>query len=202
MKQTPPTGRGTGGMDMTMVFGARAWGGDGRGVTGPLLARATSLAWGWTHAPALGRSPRGKPFFLHHPCRWLSLSHSGGYALCALSDDGPVGVDIEMVRPHRPQLPTYALSPEELAGFDGSWEEFARLWTLKESWCKMGDTPLYPPRRVRIPPDCPCRSYAGTGWRAAVCGGGALPGEIRWLSLEPEGGGTTPSCQTGPDVVC
>ena len=167
---------------MTWIFGVK--GRDGRTLSRPLLSRAVKLTWGWSVEPELGCSPRGKPFFAGRPDCWLSLSHSGGYALCALSDDGTVGVDIEIVRPHRPGLPEFALTREELEAFDGSWEEFTRLWTLKESWCKKEDLPLYPPRRAVVPLTCPRRSYAGEGWRAAVCCQGAPPEEIRWLSLE------------------
>ena len=117
--------------------------------------------------------------------RWFSLSHSGGLALCALSG-GPVGVDVERVRPRRAGLPAYVLSPAELARFDGSWEEFYRLWTLKEAWCKREDAPLYPPRNVPAPPPCPHAAYAGEGWRAAVCFHGAPPGGIRWLPLRTQ----------------
>lgn len=64
----------------------------------------------------------------------------------------------------------YALSPAEQAACRGDWGEFYRLWTLKESWCKREDSPLYPPREVVTPPPCPHRSYTGPGWP----GGGVL----------------------------
>ncbi len=103
--------------------------------------------------------------------------------MCALSS-GPVGADVELVRPHRSALPARVLSERELAGFDGSWEEFTRLWTLKESWCKLTDSPLWPPRRVETPPPCPYRCYEGPGWRAAVCAGDPPPRDIRWLLIK------------------
>ena len=164
---------------MTVVFGTK--GDDGKALSRPLLTHAVRETWGWTELPEPERSPRGKPEFSGRPGHWLSISHSGGYALCALSDDGPVGVDIEVVRPHRDGLPRYAMTAEEFAAFDGSWEEFARVWTLKEAWCKREDTPLFPPRRVVTPPSCPHQCYAGTDWRAAVCCAGQPPAEIRWL---------------------
>ncbi len=166
---------------MTVIFGVK--GADGRQLAHPLLNRAAALLWGWTRPPELERSPRGKPYFAGRPDRWLSLSHSGGYALCALSEDGEVGVDIEVVRPHRPELPAYALTEAEQRAFDGSWEEFTRLWTRKESWCKQTDRPLYPPRQAVVPEDCVCKTYQGPDWRAAVCCCGQPPEEIRWLSL-------------------
>lgn len=163
---------------MTVIYGIR--GEDGRRLSRPLLARAVNLAWGWNELPRIEVSSRGKPFFPDHLEKRFSLSHSGGIALCALSDGGAVGVDVELVRPHREGLPRYALSEEELAEFDGSWEDFARLWTLKESWCKRQDSPLFPPRRAGMP-DCPRRSYGGGGWRGAVCCSDEPPEDIIWL---------------------
>lgn len=167
---------------MTAVYGTR--GEDGRTLAWPLLAWAVRDCWGWRTLPPVERSPRGKPFFPGEVGRWFSLSHSGGIALCALSEDGPVGVDVELVRPRRAGLPAYVLSPAELARFDGGWEDFYRLWTLKESWCKREDAPLFPPREVPVPPPCPHRSYAGEGWRAAVCCEDEPPGGILWCGLE------------------
>lgn len=171
---------------MTAIYGTT--GQDGRQLAWPLLERAAGLCWGWTSLPLVERSPRGKPFFPGLDGRWFSLSHSGGLALCALSDF-PVGVDVELIRPRRAGLPRRVLSPSELAQFDGSWADFCRLWTLKESWCKREDIPLYPPQRVEFPPPCPYKSYAGENWRAAVCCRDAPPPDIIWLEsgLKQEG---------------
>lgn len=166
---------------MTAIYGTA--GEDGRQLAWPLLKRAAKFHWGWDILPLVERSPRGKPFFPTLPNRWFSLSHSGGLALCALSH-APVGVDVEVVRPRRSGLPQRVLSPGELACFDGSWEDFYRLWTLKESWCKREDVSLYPPGAVEAPPPCPNKSYAGEGWRAAVCCGDEPPDGILWCGLE------------------
>ena len=166
---------------MTVIYGVA--GTDGRALVRPLLAAAARKHWGWPALPPVERSPRGKPLFPGQPDRWFSLSHCGRLALCSLSDS-PVGVDIELVRPRRPGLPAYALSGDELSRFDGSWEEFYRLWTLKESWCKREDTPLFPPSQVETPPPCPYKSYAGAGWQGAICCSGLPPEEIRWVAAE------------------
>lgn len=167
---------------MTKIYGTT--GGDGRRLAWPLLSYAVKDAWGWDALPQVERSPRGKPLFAGQDGRWFSLSHSGGIALCALSD-APVGVDVELVRPRRAGLPAYALSDAEQAAFDGSWGDFYRLWTLKESWCKREDSPLFPPRDVPAPPPCPHQSYAGEGWRAAVCCSGTPPRGILWVEAAP-----------------
>ena len=167
--------------DMTIIFGSE--GTDGRLLSHPLLAKTLESVWGCDAECRLERSPRGKPYFADMPNRWLSLSHSGRYALCALSDEGEVGVDVEVIRTHRPGLPEYVLTPEEKAQFDGSWEDFTRLWTLKESWCKMKDIPLYPPSQVSMPKGCSYRSYTGPDWWAAICCEGVPPEEILWINL-------------------
>lgn len=168
---------------MTVIFGYQ--GVDGRALSGSVLAEGTKRIWGWETVPLLVRSGRGKPEFSGEPGKWLSISHSGGYCLCALSDDGPVGVDIEVVRPHGKNLPEKVMSEAELAAFDGSWEDFCRVWTLKESICKREDSPLWPPKKVGTPPDCPHASYSGAGWQAAVCCSGEPPEEICWLEELP-----------------
>ena len=165
---------------MTAVYGVS--GEDGRRLAWPLLKRAVGLCWGWTALPPVEHSPRGKPAFVGREDRWFSLSHSGGLALCALSE-APVGVDVELIRPRRAGLFTYVLSEGERAAFDGTWEDFFRLWTLKESWCKREDGPLYPPRAVETPPPCPHKSYAGAGWRAAVCCHDTPPEAVVWLDI-------------------
>ena len=166
---------------MTVIYGVK--GTDGRMLDWPLLELAVREQWGWTALPPVERSPRGKPCFAGLSDHWFSLSHSGGLALCALSS-APGGVDVELVRPRRESLPGHVLSEAERAGFDGTWEDFYRLWTLKESWCKREDSPLFPPREVAAPPSCPHKSYAGAGWRAAVCCGDEPPGEILWRSAD------------------
>lgn len=155
---------------------------DGHTAAWALLSRAMGDAWGWSELPALARGASGKPFFPDWPDRQFSLSHTAGLCLCALSAAGAVGVDIERVRPRRDSLPRYVMSSGELAAFDGTWEDFARVWTLKEAYVKLRGGSIFPPTAVPAPPPVPHRSYAGAGWRAALCAGdGVLPEEIRWV---------------------
>ncbi len=169
---------------MTRVFACE--GEDGRALDWPLLAAAARLCWGWGTLPETARSQRGKPYFPTEPGKWFSLSHSGGVALAALSDDGPVGADVERVRLRRSSaLDRRALSEGERALCAGDPGEFTRLWTLKESWCKREDSSLWPPDQVVTPPPCPHRSWAWEGWRASVCCAGDPPEEIEWISPDP-----------------
>ena len=101
-----------------------------------LLERAARLHWGWDRLPELAREERGKPYFPGAPQYHFNLSHSGPFALCALSDR-PVGVDIQVVRPAwSPKLVDRSCTPEErswLAALGDRPEDFAALWACKES---------------------------------------------------------------------
>lgn len=154
--------------------------------THTLLRQAAGLVWGMETLPDLDRAPKGKPFFHSIPQCRFNLSHSGPYALCALSD-GEVGADVEVVRPRRPFLPQKVLSEAEFAWFrdrGSRWEDFYTLWTLKEARVKYTGTGLtLPPRDIAVPLLDPGQhacldgliftAYAGEGWRAALCAGEA-----------------------------
>ena len=97
----------------------------------------------------------GKPFFKDIPL-YFSLSHSGRYAMCAVSDE-PVGCDIEEMLPMDDAqclaLAKQFLSPEDAREFEqlldepcssdfsagvcsAAAEAFYRLWTEAESFYK------------------------------------------------------------------
>lgn len=146
-----------------------------------LLTDAAALH-GISPLPAMARSDRGKPFFPDLPVLHFNLSHTHGLSLCALSDR-PVGVDVEVIRPRREGLWRYCLTQQEYADFltgGGGWEEFYRIWTLKEAWCKYTGLGLGHPKKWPLPPPCPHRSFAGEGFYAAVCAEEA-PGELLFL---------------------
>jgi 4'-phosphopantetheinyl transferase len=91
-----------------------------------------------------GRSERGKPFLAPpHGALEFSFSDSGDLALVAVSEQGPVGVDVEACRPHRDLL-TLAESffaPEERAALWKAAESdrapmFYRIWARKEAFIK------------------------------------------------------------------
>jgi len=148
-----------------------------------LLAFAVFQVWGFEELPAMETGAKGKPFFPEHPDCHFNLSHSGDWVLCALSDEGAVGVDIETVRPRKENLPRYIMSDAEFHAFDGSWEDFFRIWTLKEAYVKYEGGSIHAPASVPAPPPVPHRSYAGDGWCAALCGEGNLPDTIDWIDL-------------------
>lgn len=176
-------------MSQIALYGAAyPAGGDGRRTARRLLAFAVREVWGWTELPALARGERGKPFFFNYPERHFNLSHTAGLCLCALSAAGPVGVDVERIRPRRDGLPHYVMTEGELANFDGSWEAFYEVWTVKEAYCKFLGGSIFPPKAVPAPPPVPWRIYVGTDWRAALCGAGAPEAELRWADIAAEAG--------------
>ena len=83
----------------------------------------------------------GKPFLIDHPEHHFSLSHSGDYAVCALSD-APIGVDIEQCRPRSfLSLAERYFTPDECERLralstNDRTTAFYRLWTAKESVLK------------------------------------------------------------------
>ena len=98
-----------------------------------LLERAVQLHWGLEPLPDQARGERGKPYFSQMPRYQFNLSHSGPFALCALSER-PVGVDIQVVRPTwSAKLVDRTCTPEErawLAGLGDRPEDFAKLYGL------------------------------------------------------------------------
>ena len=96
---------------------------DGKAAVRGLLRESLARVYGLEEIPAMDRGSRGKPFFPDFPHIHFNLSHSGGLALCALSD-GEVGVDIELVGPRDPRLPRRVLSEDEYrwyAAHGGDW---------------------------------------------------------------------------------
>lgn len=166
---------------MIRLFGTKITQNQGKETARRLLAFAAFQAWDWAELPELARGEKGKPFFPAHPERQFNLSHTDGFALCVLSDEGEVGVDIERVTERKENLPRYVMSEEELAGWDGTWEDFFRIWTIKEAYVKYRGGSIFPPKEVPAQPPVPHCSYAGDGWRAALCGEGELPREIEWI---------------------
>ena len=158
-----------------------------------LLARGARTHWGLDPLPPMARGPQGKPYFPGAEGRAFNLSHSGSLALCAL-DDRPVGVDIQLVGPHRPGLPARGSAPAELAWLEEGelWERFALLWALKECRSKQSGLGLTGTiARIRVPlprrvgeeallDGLRFRTYAGPGWRAAACGLSLPPEQIFW----------------------
>ena len=154
----------------------------GTGEAYGLLAELLAAEYGLPGLPELERQAGGKPFFPQRPDLHFNLSHSGDLALCGVGA-APLGVDIEVIRPRRAGLARYICSPEEYAWYEelgGDWESLYTIWTLKEARVKCtGEGLRQRPETIAVPRLGPgqtgelegliFRSYAGNGWRGAVC---------------------------------
>lgn len=92
-------------------------------------------------AVEVSHEANGKPYVPGGPP--FSLSHSGELALIAISDNAPVGVDIEQIKTDRPveRIAQRYLSPyerEALQSLSGEElvEAFHWCWTAKEAYLK------------------------------------------------------------------
>ena len=91
--------------------------------------------------PEIAYGEQGKPYLADLPDVHFNISHSGEYAVCAVSS-APVGCDIERIGSFRPRVAERFFAPEEYVALasltDGTSqaEMFFRFWTLKESFLK------------------------------------------------------------------
>lgn len=81
----------------------------------------------------------GKPVFAEREDYYFSLSHSGPYAMCAISNNS-VGVDIQRIKPvHMSVARRFHFRERDwLAEHDPNEQNhaFYELWTRKEAWVK------------------------------------------------------------------
>lgn len=80
----------------------------------------------------LCHTPAGAPFINGYNGH-ISISHGSGYALLAVSDTRPVGVDIESPRPTLRRVASRFLSPSEFSVYSSSDALLLRSWTAKEA---------------------------------------------------------------------
>lgn len=85
----------------------------------------------------LTKSSAGKLFFIKNSFHF-NISHSGNLVICALSDEEPMGIDIEQILPVPLIEFKNCLSSDEWKDIESSGDIFAfyRLWTMKEAVCK------------------------------------------------------------------
>jgi 4'-phosphopantetheinyl transferase len=82
--------------------------------------------------------PHGKPAVVGAPGLEVSVSHSGDWIAVAITELGPVGVDVEEVKPSTDlsSMFSYVFSPAELDALQDPGEHFYQAWTRKESVLK------------------------------------------------------------------
>ena len=92
----------------------------------------------------LSRSDLGKPHFEASRFKF-SISHSEGYAVCALSDEGEIGVDIEakpITAEKAQNLAKRYFTENEIDRVMRDADEFRKIWTEKEAKTKFFGTSL------------------------------------------------------------
>ena len=112
-----------------------------------MLAKASGLD---AKSILFAQGEKGKPY-ANVPCHF-NVSHSADFVLCAVSE-GPIGVDIEQIKPFRAGLVARYFSDTEAAYvWSGKAEQtgnvtdpdtcarFYRVWTAKEAYVKMTGT--------------------------------------------------------------
>lgn len=115
---------------------------------------------------------------------FFNLSHSGRYAVCAVSDR-PVGIDVEEIKPANKTLINHVCTEKEKEYLEGLTEDkqnetFTRIWTVKESAVKCDGTGLLtPPKNVEADMDAGVvicngvnrfiKEYPLDGHRLTVC---------------------------------
>ena len=109
-----------------------------------LLRQALSEKFGiYEDAVRILNDERGAPYVDGENIH-VSISHSGDYAVCAISDT-PVGIDIEKVRPICARVAIGTFSAGEMEYLDTDGNEFSdgalvrfyEIWTAKEAYSKL-----------------------------------------------------------------
>lgn len=121
----------------------------------------------------LCRTPEGKPYLAHTGLQ-ISISHSGPWAVCALSN-APVGVDLERIRPvtegvWRKLLAAYPEEPQ------GDAHETILRWTRYEASLKRLGYPAPLPEDVAF-----TTLNLIPGYLLTVCGEGGVDA-LRYVS--------------------
>ena len=84
----------------------------------------------------------GKPFLISHPRIQYNVSHAGDYVACAIVNDIPVGIDVEIIKPIELDISKRFFTQDEYAYINRQPLElqtrcFYLIWTQKESYIKM-----------------------------------------------------------------
>ena len=107
-------------------------------AAGALFVRALASVGTDPHA-AVVFNANGKPYLKDFPHTFFSISHSGEFAVCAISDCD-IGCDIQQISAARLSVAKRFFTAHEQDQIHRATLpqfEFARIWTLKESYVKM-----------------------------------------------------------------
>ena len=129
-----------------------------------LLARALG------YMPRLAYGAHGKPFLPEEPERQISLAHTRGAVVCAVSPR-PVGVDIEsFARRVNMRVAERSFTPRERA-YAVDAARFLNVWTRKEAFVKRdGRGFTLPLNTVETCGRTDIATYMEQGYVISVCG--------------------------------
>ena len=85
--------------------------------------------------PMLTHGSRGKPYLAGQDAMFFSLSHTGKWVICAVSDK-EIGADVQEVTAYRQTVAGRCFTADETAWVDSDPQRFTRLWTMKEAYLK------------------------------------------------------------------
>ena len=108
-------------------------------------------------AASLKKGPYGKPYLTGYPEIHFNISHSGGWAVCALASM-PCGVDIQERRSIRSrrmvERTMNAREQRQIQEAEDGTGEFIKLWTYKESCIKLSGEGFHQDMKTLKPPAC------------------------------------------------
>ena len=108
-------------------------------------------------AASLKKGPYGKPYLAGYPEIHFNISHSGGWAVCALASM-PCGVDIQERRSIRSrrmvERTMNAREQRQILEAEDGTGEFIKLWTYKESCIKLSGEGFHQDMKTLKPPAC------------------------------------------------
>lgn len=106
------------------------------------LCRGLQEEYGISAPPLFDFTPAGKPLLADYPHIHFSLSHCRKAVGCLIGTQ-PCGLDIETIRPLKPDLVRHTMNADECAFVFGHPKPeiaFIRLWTRKEAVLKLRGT--------------------------------------------------------------
>jgi phosphopantetheinyl transferase len=85
----------------------------------------------------------GKPYFVNESVHF-SVSHCNGFAACVISEEGPVGIDIELIQDRIKKVAPKFLHHSELEKIntlneEAQLKEMSFVWAAKEAMYKMNE---------------------------------------------------------------
>lgn len=113
----------------------------------------------------------GKPSFKNQTNLHFSISHSGKFAVCAISNQN-IGIDIETPRKTNLKIANRFFSSQDnrlIQSSENPEIEFTKLWTLKESYAKLKGLPLTEVLKKYDFSDCSYKTIQSHDYILTIC---------------------------------